>query len=157
MRKVIRVALFVLVLAFVAIQFFQPEKNKGEASGNNILALHSVPDSVASILKNSCFDCHTNSTNYHWYHNVAPASWFVANHIREGKKELNLSNWGEMDVFKKITTLEKICQESKHRSMPLKSYLIMHSNARLSDEEIAILCRWSEKFSEELLVQAAQE
>ena len=155
MRKLIRYLLIAVFVAFIAIQFVQPEKNINEASENNILALHSVPDSIASILKNSCFDCHSNITNYRWYHKIAPASWMVAEHIREGKKELNFSDWGQMDVFKRITTLEEICQETEHREMPLKSYLIMHPKSRLSDEQIAQLCDWSVRLSEELLVEAA--
>ncbi len=157
MRKILRIFFLLILVAFVAAQFFQPERNTSEASGNNILTLHSVPENVAEILRNSCFDCHSNNTNYHWYHAVSPASWMVADHIREGKKELNFSEWGNMDVFSQITKLEEMCQESEHREMPLKSYLLMHPKAKLSDEQIAALCDWTTRLSEELLVKAVEE
>lgn len=157
MQKIIRIFLLVLLLTFIVAQFFQPKKNTSEASENHILTLHSVPEEVAGILKNSCLDCHSNTTNYHWYHYISPASWLVANHIREGKKELNFSEWGNMDVFSQITKLEEICQESEQKEMPLKSYLLMHPKAKLSDEQIATLCDWTTRLSEELLVKAAEE
>ncbi|MCK3684415.1 heme-binding domain-containing protein [Maribellus sp. YY47] len=157
MRKTIRIFLLVLVVTFIVAQFYRPEKNTSEASENNILMLHSVPDEVAGLLKNSCFDCHSNNTTYRWYHNISPVSWMVADHIREGKKELNFSEWGNMDIFSQITKLEEMCQESEHRKMPLKSYLLMHSKAKLSDEQIATLCDWTTRLSEELLVKAAEE
>jgi len=157
MRKIVRIFLLVILVAFIVAQFFRPEKNISEASEKYILTLHSVPEDVAGILKNSCFDCHSNNTTYHWYHNISPVSWMVADHIREGKKELNFSEWGDIDIFSQITRLEKICQESEHGKMPLKSYLLMHPKAKLSDEQIATLCDWTTKLSEELLVKAAEE
>ncbi|MFV0591224.1 MAG: heme-binding domain-containing protein [Draconibacterium sp.] len=157
MRKIIRIFLLVLFVAFAVAQFFQPEKNINEASEDNILALHPVPDDVAQTLKNSCFDCHSNKTRYHWYHNISPVSWMVADHIIEGKKELNFSEWGKMDVFSQITKLEEMCQESEHGKMPLKSYLLMHPKAKLSEEQLAALCDWTTKLSEELLAKAAEE
>lgn len=157
MRKIIRIFFLVLLVAFIVAQFFRPEKNINEASENSILTLHTVPEDIAGILKNSCFDCHSNNTTYHWYHNISPASWMVADHIQEGKKELNFSEWGNMDVYSKITKLEEMCQESEHRKMPLKSYLLIHHKAKLSDKQIATLCDWTTKLSEELLAKAAAE
>ena len=79
----------------------------------------------------------------------------INDHIKEGKHELNFSKWGELDIFEKITTLEEISQESSRKTMPLKSYLIMHPKAKLSDEQIKTIENWTTKLGEELLEGAA--
>lgn len=155
MRKLLRVLLILLVIAFVAIQFFQPEKNQGETTTNDILITQQVPAEIAGILKESCFDCHSNITRYKWYHKFAPVSWMIDDHIREGKKELNFSNWGKTDLYDKITSLEEIGQETERKTMPLKSYLIMHPKARLNDEQIEAINNWANQLGEELLSAAA--
>ncbi len=151
MRKFLRILLIVLLLAFVGVQFFQPQRNTGEATPNDILTVQQVPAEVAGILKESCFDCHSNITRYHWYHRVSPVSWMIDDHVREGKDELNFSDWGKTDLYDKITALEEIGQETRRKTMPLKSYLIMHPKARLSEEQIEILNKWANDLGEELL------
>ena len=151
MRKILRIILIIIIVGFIIIQFFRPEKNLGQITDNDILSTQPVPDKVAVILKESCFDCHSDKTRYLWYHKIAPVSWMINNHIKEGKHELNFSEWGGMDIFEKITTLEEIAQESSRKTMPLKSYLIMHPKAKLSDEQIKTIEEWTTKLSEELL------
>ena len=151
MRKLFRILLIVLLVAFVAIQFFQSEKNVEEISSNHILKKEKVPDNIKAIIQNACLDCHSNQTKYLWYHKIAPVSWMVNKHVVDGKDELNLSDWGEMDIYDKIGTLEEICQEVEREKMPIKSYIIMHKKAKLSDEQVAELCAWTENLSLELL------
>ena len=157
MRIVVRSSLITLLLAFIVIQFFQPEKNSEEVSSNHIFKQVEVPENIQTLLKNACLDCHSNHTNYWWYNHIAPVSWMVDNHITEGKSELNFSDWGTMDIFEKITILEEICQEAERKSMPLKSYRAIHPQAKLSDQQIAELCDWTTKLAEELLAKAAGE
>ena len=157
MRKILLGFVILLVLLLVAIQFFQPEKNVNNLDSGNILQTENVPEEIADILKNACFDCHSDNTKYLWYHKPAPISWMVNRHIIDGKDELNLSEWGEFDIFDKIGTLEEICQETKRKSMPLKSYSLMHPKAKLSEEQIAVLCEWTTKLSEQLLADAIKE
>lgn len=157
MRRILRFLFILSLLAFIVIQFFQPEKNKGEINSEHIFNQEEVPENIKSLLRNACFDCHSNNTNYWWYNNVAPISWMVEKHINDGKSELNFSEWGSMDIFEKITTCEEICQETKRKSMPLKSYRTIHPKAKLSDEQIAELCSWSNKLAEELLANAASK
>lgn len=157
MRKVLRLALIFIVLVFVLIQFFQPDKNKGEISKNHLYQQEQLPAPIENIFTNACLDCHSNNTRYLWYHNIAPVSWIVNKHILEGKKELNLSDWGDLDMFKKIKNLEKMCQEAEHKTMPIKGYTALHPEAKLSDEQIAALCKWSTKLSEEMLANAIKK
>ncbi|MCF6333583.1 MAG: heme-binding domain-containing protein [Draconibacterium sp.] len=151
MRKLFRIIFFVLLLAFVVIQFFQPEKNRGEVSANHILKKEKVPENIKTILQNACLDCHSNQTNYLWYHKIAPVSWMVNKHIVDGKDELNFSEWGKLDIYDKIGTLEKICRDVKRKKMPIKAYTTMHKKAKLSDEQVDSLCGWTEKLSLELM------
>ncbi len=151
MRKIIRIIVLVFIAAFLVIQFFQAEKNMETNASNHIFQKEQVPENIKSILQNACLDCHSNQTNYLWYHKIAPVSWMVNHHVDEGKRELNFSNWGEMDVFDKIGDLEKICREVEHKKMPIKSYTWMHKKSKLSEEQVAELCAWTEKLSYDLL------
>ena len=151
MKKIFRILILIIFVGFVIIQFFQPEKNSGEISANHLFEKEQIPENIESILKVACLDCHSNKTNYLWYHNVAPISWMVNKHVIAGKEELNLSHWGELGVLYKITALEDICQEAERKIMPLKEYTLLHKEAKLTDEQIAELCDWTEKLGLELL------
>lgn len=150
MRLIWKILLLLILLAAVAIQFFQPEKNNGGIAGNHIFQQEKLPENIRLTLQNACMDCHSNQTNYLWYHHLAPVSWMIDRHVDDGKDELNFSDWGKMDVYDKIGALEDICQEIERKTMPLKSYLIMHGDARLSDEEVSAICAWSKKLSQGL-------
>lgn len=147
----------IILLAFVGIQFIQPDKNEAEMSEQHFFKQEVVPTNMQKILADACLDCHSNNTQYQWFHTIAPVSWMVGKHIKNGKNDLNLSNWGEMDVFEKIKNLEQICRETERQRMPLKSYSTLHKKAKLSEEQIAELCQWTTKLSEELLEKAMEE
>jgi len=155
MKKIIKVILIVLVIGFVALQFFQPKKNLGTTSTEDFLVAQQVPDDVSLILKNSCYDCHSNHTRYLWYHNISPVSWMINDHIQDGKHELNFSEWGKLDIYDQITDLEKISRETKHKEMPLKSYLLMHPSAKLNQEQIDRIEAWTNNLGEQLLKKSA--
>lgn len=151
MRKIIKITVVIGILAFVVIQFFQPAKNTSDDVKNHIFTQEQLPEDVREILKTSCVDCHSNNTNYLWYHKIAPVSWLVSNDVIKGKKELNFSEWGEMDDYDKIGAIEDIRQEIEQKTMPIKPYVIMHPEAKLSDEEVAVLTAWIDKKAGELV------
>ncbi len=151
MKRLIKIVLAILLMTFVIMQFFQPEKNISTDISNHIFEKEQIPGNIKSILKNACLDCHSNQTNYLWYHNISPVSWMVNKHVVDGKNELNLSDWGELDIFDKIAILGDICDEVERKKMPLKEYTLMHKEAKLSDKQIAELCAWTEKLGLELL------
>ena len=41
----------------------------------------------------ACFDCHSNQTRSYWYEKVAPVSWWIKNHVDEGRRRLNFDEW----------------------------------------------------------------
>ena len=151
MRRFFRIVALIVVVAFIAIQFFQPEKNNGKITATHIFNTENIPENIKILLRNSCLDCHSDQTNYLWYHNIAPVSWMVNKHIVAGKKELNLSDWGKLETIDKISALGDIYDETERKKMPLKKYTFIHKDAKLSDEQIKTLCNWAEKTGAELM------
>lgn len=151
MRILLKILLLVAVVALVAIQFFRPEKNLNADSQNLIFNHEQIPENVQQIFKNACFDCHSNNTNYLWFHQIAPVSWMINNHIIKGKKELNFSEWGKFDTYDKIGALEDIRQELEQKTMPLKQYVILHKEAKLSNDDRAAVYAWIDKKGGELV------
>lgn len=151
MRKKIKIFVWILLVALVVVQFIQPKKNLGEVTSDHLFNQARVPANVQTILKNACFDCHSNHTNYLWYHQIAPFSWLVSSDIHEGKKEVNFSEWGKLDVVDQIGDLDDIRKEVQSDDMPIKPYTMMHKEARLSQAQRDTLVAWTQKFSEDLL------
>lgn len=151
MRKLLKIIVLILIIGFIVIQFFQPAANTSDDHSGLITQQVQMPENIKSTFENACLDCHSNNTNYWWYNKISPVSWMVNNHITEGKKELNLSEWGKMDIYDKLSALEDIGKEVEQRNMPLKSYSFVHKQAKLSDEEIEEFVAWTEKYSEDLM------
>jgi hypothetical protein len=147
-----RIYLFSVVVALILIQFIRPEKNLGEPENEtDFIRISQVPDTLASVFLNSCYDCHSNNTQYPWYSNVAPFSWYLKWHIDEGKAHLNFTSWGIMDKAQKITKLDLICEEITFGTMPLNSYLWIHRASKLSEQDIQAICAWTESEALEIL------
>lgn len=145
MKKIIKIVLVILIIGFVVIQFFRPERTSSEVYGeNHITKMMNVPDDVQKILKRSCFDCHSEHTLWPWYSNIAPMSWLVAQDVRRGRAKMNFSQWGKISQSKRDERLQSICDEIKEDEMPLPNYLLIHRDAVLSQQEKDILCTWAE-------------
>jgi hypothetical protein len=157
MRLFIKILVTTGIIAFVVIQFFQPEKNIGEVTQNHIFRQEQLPENVQLTIQNACLDCHSNNTRYPFYDRIAPASWMVSKHVTEGKKELNFSEWGTLDAYDKIKALEDIRQELEQNTMPLKAYVVMHREAKLSEEQKSALYSWIDKKGEELVKSSVEE
>jgi hypothetical protein len=156
MRKIYKYIIILFVAAMIIGQFFRPQKNLGTVTPEHIFEQEKLPPEIKTMITNSCLDCHSNHTNYLWYHKIAPVSWMINNHIVEGKKKLNFSEWGKLNAFDKIGILGKICDEVEDGDMPIKPYTLMHKKARLSEEEKGVLCAWTEKLSEEVLARSSK-
>ncbi len=145
MGRRIKITGIILIGSIILIQFFQPERNKGVADSEyDLLSVVSAPDSISKILKNSCYNCHSNHTNYPWYSYISPLSWYLESHIKKGKDKMNLSNFGELEKSKKIGILTDICDVIESGEMPLKSYLLIHQDAKIEEEAREEICVWSE-------------
>lgn len=143
MRKLLKWIGIVLVVLFVGIQFIRPARtNPAVDESQTIFAQNHVTPQVTAILSRSCADCHSNKTQWPWYTNVAPVSWFVIDHVNEGRKELNLSEWGRRDRDSQSRKLRQMCEEVKEGAMPLSSYTPLHPGSKLSQDDVKTLCDW---------------
>lgn len=143
MKKFFKRLFLLLLLAFIVIQFFRPAKNKSEGiSKNDITTLYAVPQNVQTILKTSCYDCHSNNTVYPWYAEVQPVAWWLDDHVQDGKKDLNFSEFASYRPRRQYRKLEEINELVKENEMPLNSYLWIHKDAKLSDQQKLTLANW---------------
>ena len=132
-----------LVLILIISQFFRIDKTNATFDNNNdFIAMNKPSEEVATILKTSCYDCHSNTTVYPWYTNIAPVSWWIKDHVNEGSHHLNFSIWGTYKTKKQDHKLEECVGEVEEGEMPLSSYTLMHGNATLSKEQQKLLADW---------------
>ena len=130
-----------LLLLLLLIQFIRREKNVSTDSfeGTDYISQERPPAAVARLIKDVCYDCHSNNSVYPWHAEVAPVSWWITGHINGGKKHLNFSEWKGYPADKQKHKLEECVEVTKDGSMPLKSYTWLHPEARLSDEQREML------------------
>lgn len=136
MRQWHRVALGLLFIALVGIQFIPIQRNETEIVSNaDFIESYQPPIDIGNMIQSSCYDCHSNQTKYPWYSNVQPIGWLLQNHISEGKSELNLSEFGKLSKRMKQMKINSIISQIADDKMPLKQYLWMHSEAEFSKTE----------------------
>jgi len=125
-------------------QFFGPEQNKGDITTvQPFLEETNPPAEVKAILKESCFDCHSNATRYPWYGKITPVDYWMADHIKHGKEHFNVSTWSEANLKKKDHKMEELIEMVEEKEMPLPSYTWTHTESKLSDEQIASMVAWA--------------
>ena len=143
MSRVKKILLVILVV-IITIQFIQPARNKsGQALPTDISKGYTIPAQVQSVLKNACYDCHSNNTNYPWYATIQPVGWVLARHIKNGKAELNFSQFGDYSIRKQRSKLNSIAKTIEDGTMPLSSYTLIHNNAILTKEEKTLIIDWA--------------
>ncbi len=146
MKRILIIFIGFLIIGFVVIQFFQPEKNYSKPTGDDFIKqMTDIPESITVNLRSACYDCHSNQTKYPFYAKVAPISWFINKHVVGGKEKLNFSEWGTLSRREKISVLVDICDALTDGSMPLNGYIKLHKEADLSDEQKKIICDWTDK------------
>ena len=144
--KILKKILLLLLIAFVIAQFFGPEKNEGElTSVDPFLTETNPPEDVKLILKESCFDCHSSNTRYPWYNNITPVNYWLASHVKDGKKHFNMSDWKDASLKKRDHKLDELIEMVEKEEMPLPSYTWTHSEAKLTDDQRASILAWGKK------------
>ena len=133
-----------VLAAFVIIQFIRPTWNNSKnINQNDIMIRYRVSDEIQGILRQSCFDCHSNNTRYPWYAQVQPVGWWLQNHVSDGKRHLNFSEFGSYPEKKAKKKFEEIVDEVGEGEMPLGSYLRLHADAKLTTEQAKTLTDWA--------------
>lgn len=143
--KILRYLLLGLGLVLIIIQFVPNELPAVEMDNPaDLLATDQVEGEVANLLKTACYDCHSNSTKYPWYSHVAPVSWLVAKDTREGREEVNFSNWTDYEMMDQLKILDDVYSVIEEEHMPLPIYITMHSEADLTPEQRQKIMAWAE-------------
>jgi len=149
--SIIKKILLALLIVFIIIQFIRPVRNESEqVLSTDITKTLNVPDSALNVLKISCYDCHSNNTNYPYYTNIQPIGWMMNNHIKNGKDKLNFSDFGSYSRRRQISKLRSIISQIKDDKMPLTSYTVIHKDAVLTTENKAVIIDWSNKTKDSL-------
>ena len=149
--KIVKKIFIALLILFIAIQFFRPARNISTQNfprGINHTII--TPDPVLTVLKNSCYDCHSNNTRYPWYNNIQPVAWWLHSHISDGKRALNFDEFGSYTLKRQQDKLKGIRNEVKDGGMPLSSYTLIHTDAKLSDAEKKMIADWTVRGADSL-------
>ncbi len=140
MAKKILIGLLVVVLL---IQVMQPTKNQSDTlSANDISLTYALPAGVHETFVKKCYDCHSNNTQYPWYVHIQPIGWWMASHIKEGKDHLNFSEFKTYEPKRANHKLEEVSEELGEGHMPIESYLWLHPEAKVTDEELKAINGW---------------
>ncbi|MEO5789318.1 MAG: heme-binding domain-containing protein [Gelidibacter sp.] len=144
--KILKKLLVVFAIIIVVAQFFGPQRNEADMlSFEPFFKDTNPPEDVVYLLKETCFDCHSNVTRYPWYAKITPVNYWMASHVADGKKEFNISAWNGYSIKKKDKKFKELIEMVEKKEMPLKSYTFAHSEAKLSDAQIAAVVDWGKK------------
>jgi len=147
----IKKILIILLVFFVIIQFFRPQKNiHTSAQPNDISTLYAVTANVDSILVVACKDCHTNNTRYPWYNNIQPVAWFLASHVEDGMRSFNINEFATYPTWRQYDKIAEVKKQIDKGEMPLSSYTIIHTDAKLTDAQKHTLIAWSENIKQQM-------
>ena len=148
--RLVPVGLALLVIAIVVrAQFRQPDQPADPALSLGARAV--VPAAVMSTLRRACFDCHSYETRWPWYARLPIASWLIERDVNTGRGQLNFSRWAQYSRFERADLLDKVCERVTAGEMPLRQYLMLHAEARLSQTDVTGLCEWSRSEAERLV------
>ncbi|MHC5021240.1 MAG: heme-binding domain-containing protein [Planctomycetota bacterium] len=140
-KNVWKIVGLVLGLGLLGIQAWPVDRSNPEVTGD-IKHMGGAPDNVHAILRRACYDCHSFETNWPWYAYVAPLSWWVADHVHEGRKELNFSIWDQYSDGVRSHKLREAWEQIDEGEMPLNEYLWTHADAAVTQADRAVLEAW---------------
>ncbi|WP_448634470.1 heme-binding domain-containing protein [Pedobacter panaciterrae] len=139
----IKAGLVALLIILFAMQLIQPIRNRnGQVVNKDSGKILRVPEQVQGIFKKSCYDCHSNQTEYPWYTYIQPIGWWMDSHVRKGKEELNFNEFGVYSKRRQLSKLKSIGQSIEDETMPLSSYTFIHKNTKLSKKDKALILDW---------------
>jgi hypothetical protein len=141
MRRLAKLASISFAFVFLGIQLLSiPITPKASATSGARMSQVINPQ-VGAILDRSCQDCHSSHTTWPWYSRVAPVSWMVSKHVREGREMLDFSGWTNQPPSADERML--ICDAVSDGEMPLPEYTMIHRKAKLSKQDVALICGWA--------------
>jgi len=149
--KIVKIIALILLVGFVGIQFVPTDLNQSDTvPKTDFLLINNTQENISALLQESCYDCHSNNTEYPWYNKVQPVAWFLEDHINEGKEELNFNEWDAYSNRRKNSKLKSIISQVKDDEMPLASYTLIHKDAKLSNSEKTLIIDYMKNLKETL-------
>ena len=149
--KIVKIIALILLVGFVGIQFVPIDLNQSDTvPKTDFLLVNNTQESISELLQESCYDCHSNNTEYPWYNKVQPVAWFLEDHINEGKEELNFNEWDAYSNRRKNSKLKSIISQVKDDEMPLASYTLIHKDAKFSNSEKTLIIDYMKNLKEKL-------
>lgn len=141
--KIGKKAAIILLAVLVGIQFVPTKRNQSDnISESDFMIVYNVPEQIENKIKVSCYDCHSNNTQYPWYNKIQPVAWFLEGHIKKAKEELNFNEFGDYSKRRQKNKLKSIINQIRDNEMPLSSYTLIHRDAILSESEKSELENW---------------
>jgi len=138
MKRIFRAFMFLLLMAFIGIQFVEVEKPNPPVTADL-----NAPIEVKNIFKNSCYDCHSNETKWPWYSKIAPISWQISKDVKEGREHLNFSEWEKLFSGDRNKLKDEIWKQVNRDEMPISIYTLMHPSAKLDLMQKNIIKKWT--------------
>lgn len=137
-------------LIFISLIQFIPvdRENKPVKKSENFVDVFHTPPKVLQLLKNACYDCHSNETVYPYYAFIAPISWGIKHHINEGRERLNFSVWTTFNADLKKNMLVNSADVLQNKLMPMPGYIAYHPKANLTNAQRTVLINYFNKILE---------
>jgi len=149
--KVLKYVAWLALIAFAGIQFFPTDRNESYSTPEtDFMIINEVPVNIQQQLQTSCYDCHSNNTAYPWYNGIQPFAWYLEDHIKEGKAELNFNKWDTYSTRRKNSKLRSMMKQIESGEMPLNSYTLIHGDASLSKAQQTDLIEYILKLKENI-------
>lgn len=137
------IAILLVLMQFIRIDQTNPVTDPAQ----DFLAVNATENTTAALIRSACYDCHSHETEYPWYAQVAPVSWWLQNHIREGRQHLNFSIWSSYPQDKQMHKMEECAEMTGEGEMPMASFTWTHPEARLTHEQKTMLVGYFTKLS----------
>ena len=146
MKNIIKI----LIIIFLILQAFQIDKvNQPVNKGMDFLEIKKTPEHIAQNIRTSCYDCHSNETQYPWYSYIQPLGWFLQDHIKNGRKKLNFSTFATYEPKRQAHKLYESWEYVDQGKMPLESYLLIHTDAKLTPEHRKEMAQYFKRMEDE--------
>lgn len=146
MIKILKVIAIIALIALIGIQFIPTTRNQSDIlPATDFIATYNPPKEVERIFRTSCYDCHSNNTEYPWYNKIQPVAMYLEEHIEHGKEEFNFNEFGDYSERRKKSKLKSLLKEVEQGKMPLESYTLIHRDSKISESEEKLVLDWVNK------------
>jgi len=152
MKKKLYFSLAILLVILVVIQLI-PAKLPPNSSVPENIQVQNASNEVMTILKTSCFDCHSNQTDYRWYAHIVPVSFLIARDVSKGREALNFSEWSTYNKRKLVRKLGDIKEQITKKEMPMKIYTLMHPDTKLNQAQMLLITDWADQETKKIMGQ----